>query len=174
MGSWWATIEGDGRGGGSFTHEGCEPASCYLDRHWVRHCMHNAQKNLRSYNIYIFYANAYKHFDQYGLIHWSMRKYLGRLDLEIRNIWTTNECIDRVNLDYTTFYKNRAYGKGLHWIQEININKVYIFRWLVITMLVAKKYSSKFYDDLIVLINLWRYPNIIMVDGLGIYLVSKQ
>ena len=37
-----------------------------------------------------------------------------------------------------------------------------------------KIYSSKFYDDLIVLINLWRYPNIIMVDGLGIYLVSKQ
>ena len=171
MGSWWVTIEGDGRGGGSFAHEGCEPASCYLDRHWVRHYMQSAERNLGSCNIYIFYANAYKHFDQYGQINWSMRKYLGRLDLEIRNIWTTNECIDRVNLGYTTFYKNRACRRDLHRIQEININKVYIFRWLVITTLVAKKkYSSKFYDDLIVLINLWRYPNIIMVDGLGIYL----
>ena len=68
-----------------------------------------------------------------------MRKYLGRLDLEIRNIWITNECIDRVNLGYTTFYKNRACRRDLHRIQEININKVYIFRWLVITTLVAKK-----------------------------------
>ena len=165
MGSWWATIEGDGRGGGSFAHEGCEPASCYLDRHWVRHYMQSAERNLGSCNIYIFYANAYKHFDQYGLINWSMRKYLGRLDLEIRNIWTTNECIDRVNLDYTTFYKNRAYGKGLHWIQEININKVYIFRWLGITTLVERKSS---YD--VTQILSWCYN----FDGLGIYLVSKQ
>ena len=102
----------------SFAHGGCESGLCYLDKHWIRHWL----KNLRSYNIYVLYANVYEHFDQYEPINWSMRKYLGWLDLKIKNIWITNKSIDHGNLDHTIFDKYRACGWDLPWEQQININ----------------------------------------------------
>jgi len=107
MGSRWAMLEGmeEDKDRESFAHGGCEPGLWYLDKHWIRHWL----KNLRSYNIYVLYANVYEHFDQYEPINWSMRKYLGWLDLKIKNIWITNKSIDHANLD-------------LPWEQQININ----------------------------------------------------
>ena len=78
---------------------------------------------MESYNIYVFYENIYKYLNLYEVTNWSMRKYFGWLDFEIRNIWTTNRSIDRAKLDYTTFDKNWACGWDLHWVQQINTNK---------------------------------------------------
>ena len=120
MGSRWAMLEGmeEDKDRESFAHGGCEPGLCYLDKYWIRHWL----KNLRSYNIYVLYANVYEHFDQYEPINWSMRKYLGWLDLKIKNIWITNKSIDYANLDHTIFDKYRACGWDLPWEQQININ----------------------------------------------------
>ena len=50
------------------------------------------------------------------------KKYLGWLDLKIKNIWITNKSIDHANLDHTIFDKYRACGWDLPWEQQININ----------------------------------------------------
>jgi len=51
-----------------------------------------------------------------------MTKYLGWLDLKIKNIWITNKSIDHANLENTIFDKYRACGWDLPWEQQININ----------------------------------------------------